>query len=158
MAKNTPSGAAPARTKADLQQQPATIPDLASNRTIPLVEETLSVRKDKVDQGGFRISKHTESHTEVVDEDLLRSDVQVERRAVGTPIAASDELPVNRYEGDTLVIPVVEEILVTEKRLVLREEVLVTRVDSIHRKPERFTLRKEKVSVERLAPRPDDKP
>jgi hypothetical protein len=37
------------------------------------------------------------------------------------------EPPVQRQEGDTLILPVVEEVLVVEKRLMLREEIRITR-------------------------------
>ncbi len=56
-----------------------------------------------------------------------------------------------RQEGDTLIVPVIEEMLVTVKRLVLVEEVRITRVQGTHRKPQTFTLRKEHIEIERLA-------
>ena len=62
------------------------------------------------------------------------------------------EIPQPRYEGNTLVIPVVEEVLVTEKRLMLVEEVHITGVHGTHHQPQRVSLRKDAVSIERLAP------
>ena len=49
--------------------------------------------------------------------------VEVERVAVGRTLAEGETPPQTREEGDTLIIPVVEEMAVVVKRLVLREEV-----------------------------------
>ena len=40
-------------------------------------------------------------------------------------------MPTIREEGDTIVIPIVEEMLVIERRLLLKEEVRVRRVRSM---------------------------
>jgi hypothetical protein len=57
-------------------------------------------------------------------EQLFRDDYSIERVKIGKFIPE----PVSqRQEGDTLVLPVVEEVLVTEKRLMLREEIRITR-------------------------------
>ena len=69
-----------------------------------------------------------------------------------------NEVPEARYEGNTLVISVVEEVLVTEKRLVLVEEVRITGTHGTHRAPQQVSLRKETVSVERLAPEAAEAP
>ncbi len=119
-------------------------------RRLPVIEESLEVTKEEIDQGGFRITKRVEMRDEVVDE-LLRSDnVQIERRAVNTAIAEG-AVPGIRHEGDTLIVPVIEEMLITVKRLVLVEEVRITRTQSTERKSQTYTLRKEHIEVERLA-------
>jgi hypothetical protein len=58
-----------------------------------------------------------------------------------------------RYEGDTMVIPIFEEVLVVEKRLVLKEEIRVTRRRTSFRSPQRVTLRREVPTVERIEER-----
>ena len=86
-----------------------------------------------------------------VDELLRNYKVEIERTPINAPLG-SDDIPEPRYEGDTLVIPVVEEVLVTEKRLVLTEEIRITRVHGTHRKPQSVELRKEHIDIERLEP------
>jgi uncharacterized protein (TIGR02271 family) len=117
---------------------------------VPVVEETLEVQKTQVDQGGYRLVKEVSTREQLVDELLRDQRVEIERRPVGRSIEGS-AMPAPRYEGDTLVIPVVQEILVTEKRLVLVEEVRVTPVEGTHRQPQTVTLRKEEIAIERLA-------
>lgn len=119
--------------------------------TIPLMEESVHVDKRTVSHGGYRITKHVSARQETLDELLRDQQVVIERRPVGLLLEGID-FPQQRYEGDVLIIPVVEEILVTEKRLFLVEEVRVTRTESTHRTPQQVTLRKEEISIERLEP------
>jgi stress response protein YsnF len=59
------------------------------------------------------------------------------------------QAPEIREEGDVLIVPILEEIMVVEKRLVLKEELRIRRTRST--RPERQThrLRRETVAVER---------
>lgn len=116
---------------------------------VPVIEEALHVDKRTVDQGGYRITKRVSTRRETVDELLRDHQVVVERRPIGLTLEGTD-IPQQRYEGDVLIIPVVEEILVIEKRLVLIEEVRVSRTQATHRTPQQVTLRKEEVLIERL--------
>jgi uncharacterized protein (TIGR02271 family) len=118
---------------------------------IPVLEESLRVDRVATDQGGYRISKHVTTREERLDELLRHRRVQIERREIGERLEGNS-MPEPRYEGDTLIIPVVEEVLVTEKRLVLVEEVRITLVEGTHPAGQTVTLRKEEVSIERLAP------
>ena len=66
-----------------------------------------------------------------------------------------DEAPPIRNEGETLVVPVVEEVLVVEKRLRLREEIRLTWHHEEQHEPQHFVARREEVRVERV-PAGDD--
>jgi len=55
-----------------------------------------------------------------------------------------------REEGNTLVIPVLEETLVLEKKLLLREEIRITRTRREQRRREHVPLRRECAVIERL--------
>ncbi|RZI54412.1 MAG: DUF2382 domain-containing protein [Pseudomonas sp.] len=135
------------------QQLP--IPELitsASERlVVPLIEESLVVDKRVIDQGGYQIVKRVDIREEVVDEPLMAHTVLVERRPIGR-LLSSMEPPVVRQEGDTLIISIVEEVLVTEKRLMLKEELHITRSQAITHHSETFSLRSENVAIERLEP------
>jgi len=85
-----------------------------------------------------------------VDEPLLHEDVQVERVAINQPVTAAPQV---RQEGDTLIIPVVDEVLVVEKRLILKEELRITRRHTTVRDPQTVTLQREDVIVEHLPPK-----
>lgn len=114
---------------------------------VPVVAEELNVQKRSINTGGVRIKKMVKEHHQEVDEPLLHEDVQVER----TPINRVLETPVQvHYDGDTLVIPVLEEVLVVEKRLMLKEELRVTKRQLVEHQPQQLSLRQEEVVVEPL--------
>jgi uncharacterized protein (TIGR02271 family) len=116
---------------------------------IPLVEEELSVSKRQREKGRVVVQTIPRERQELVEQELERVDVEIERipvdRVVETP-------PRIREEGDTLVIPVVEEVVVVEKRLVLREEIRVHRRRSVEQFQQPVTLRSEDVRIERHGP------
>lgn len=113
---------------------------------VPVIEEELRVGKRVVETGRVRVHKTVHEHEEVVDEPLMREEYDVER----VPIDEFVDGPVGpRHEGETLIVPVLEEVLVVEKRLVVREELRITRKVSEERRPQRVKLLSEEVSVER---------
>ena len=59
-------------------------------------------------------------------------------------------LPSIRKEGDSLVIPHVDEVVKVERYLILKEEVRVRRVRATERYQEKVTLRKQEAVVPRL--------
>src|SRR5829696_6311331 len=124
-----------------------------SAAVVPVIEEELRVGKRVVETGRVRIRKTVHEHEEVVDEPLMREEYDVER----VPIDEFVDAPVGpRHEGETLIVPVLEEVLVVEKRLVVREELRITRKRTEGRRPQRVKLLSEEVSVERAdAARPD---
>ena len=113
---------------------------------VPVMEEELRVGKRVVETGRVRVHKTVREHEETVDEPLMREEYDVER----VPIDEFVDGPVGpRHEGETLVVPVLEEVLVVEKRLVVREELRITRKRTEERRPQRVKLLSEEVSVER---------
>jgi uncharacterized protein (TIGR02271 family) len=118
--------------------------------SFPVMEEMLEVDKRSVDTGrGVRIHKHVSEHERVLDQPLRRDELVVEHVAIGQIIADGNP-PATRYEGDTLVVPVLEEVLVVQKQLLLKEEVRITRREQQVREPQTITLRSEQVTVERF--------
>ena len=95
----------------------------------------------------MRIETSVSTHHEPVDLMLARDDLRVERTAIGRTV---DSPTGPRQEGDTYVLPIYEEVVVVEKRLVLKEEVRVTRIRGEHRHQEHVELRREDVRVERI--------
>ena len=102
-----------------------------------------------------RLATRVEQHLERVRETLLRTDVLMERVAVDRVV---DHVPEIRTEGDTLVYPIVEEVLV--KQLVLREEVRITRRQSSTPFDQDVALRRVRADVDHVpaSPRPQAPP
>lgn len=124
--------------------------DAGERAVIPAIEEQLQVDREKVETGRIRLQKRVEENQTVVDEPLLHEGFHVERVPVNR-ILTDGNAPEPRYEGDVLVLPVLEEVLVVEKRLVLREELRVTPERRETRDPQTHTLRREHIEVERLS-------
>ena len=120
-----------------------------SSVTLPIIAESIDVEKIAVDRGGYRITKRVDTRDVLVDEVLRHETVTVERRPADRELADGEE-PAVRYEGDTMIVPVVKEIVVTRKRLVLVEEIRITRVAGTHRDPRSVPVREEQVEIERL--------
>lgn len=120
---------------------------------VPVVEERLDVHKQTVDRGRVRVEKRVHEREEVIDEPLTQEDVEIERVPVGREI--DSPVPV-RYEGDTMIVPLMEEVLVVQKRLVLREELRITRRRTEVREVHRETLRVEEANIERLPKQSDE--
>ena len=118
---------------------------------VPVVEETLHIGRRAVETGRVRVSLTTEVVEEVLRETLRTRRAEVERRPVGRIVA---EVPQVRQEGNVLVIPVVEEVLVVEKRLVLKEEIHLRLDDVLTEVEQPATRRVQHAEVARLPPTP----
>lgn len=117
---------------------------------IPVVEEQLVVGTRVVDTGrGVRIHKTVIEHPVTIDERLLREELRVQHVPVDRIVGAG-EAPGQRYEGDTLVIPVLEEVLVVERKVRIKEELHITRVRHEERHFDTVSLKAEQVEVERF--------
>lgn len=84
-----------------------------------------------------RVEKSAPGRDVQVDEPLFSEDVTVERVAVNRIINGPAQ---TRQEGDTTIIPVVEEVITIQKRLLLREEVRITRRRTEIREPRRIRM------------------
>jgi uncharacterized protein (TIGR02271 family) len=115
----------------------------------PVMQEALQVDTRTVDTGrGVRLHKSVDAQEKTVDLPLLRDELAIEHVAIGQVVA--DAPPLARYEGDTLVVPVLEEVLVVQKQLLLKEEVRITRLRRQVHAPQSVTLKSEQVTVERF--------
>lgn len=120
----------------------------ARGLVIPVVEELLEVSRERVETGRVRIIKSVEAREVVVDDPLKRESVRVEHVPINQVVTGA--VPQVREEGDVTVIPILEERVVTRTELVLVEEVRIHRDHSEYHDPQRVTLRKEVVAVERF--------
>ena len=100
----------------------------------------------------MRVHVSVSERDETIDVLLRDQDVEVERVPIGRVV---EHPPETRQEGDTLVISIVEEILVVERRLVLKEEIRVRRTEQQRPARETARLRSEVAEVEIIPPGSD---
>lgn len=117
-----------------------------SDEILSLADEQLSVRKRRVETGRVRIKTLVDERQEWIQEALEREEISVERVKVDRIV---DSHPVMRQEGDVLIIPVVEEVVVVEKRLLLKEEIHVRTQRHAEQVDEPVTLKSTRAVIER---------
>jgi uncharacterized protein (TIGR02271 family) len=121
--------------------------DAGREAVLTVAEEQLEVSKHKVSEGFVRVRLETESYEDFARADLERRNVDVTRVKVGTII---DSIPAIRTEGDLTIVPVVEEVLVVEKRLMLKEELHIRSQTEKTTIEQPVTLRRQRATVDRL--------
>ncbi|QEE41027.1 MULTISPECIES: YsnF/AvaK domain-containing protein [unclassified Methylobacterium] len=120
--------------------------------TLPLIAETARIDKRAVETGRIRVSTRTETTDQVLRETLRSDMVGVTRVPIDRTLAEGETPPVVREENGVTIIPVLEEILVVEKRLVLREEVHVRQTTAGEDVEMPVTLRRQQAVIERVSP------
>ena len=113
---------------------------------IPIVAESLQLSKRAVERGAVRVHMTVDEREVVVDEPTAEDHVTVERVAINRPL---DKAVQPRVEGDTTIIPVMKEVLLVRKQLMLIEEVRLTRTRVEVRQPQTVVLRTENARIER---------
>ena len=116
-------------------------------QVIPIVEEEARIEKRESVTGRVRVRTHVDLVQEPVRASLQEETVEVTRVPVNRDITAMPEV---RTENGVTIVPVVEEVLVVEKRLVLKEELHIRRQTRTEEVEVPVELRKERVEVERI--------
>jgi uncharacterized protein (TIGR02271 family) len=113
-------------------------------RRITLSEEELAVGKREHRAGEVGISKHVESEHVRESVPLRREEVEIERRPIQGEMRGS-----GRIEEENIRIPVREEEVVAEKRVVPKEELVVKKRTVEERETVEADLRREHADIHR---------
>jgi uncharacterized protein (TIGR02271 family) len=113
----------------------------------PLYAEDLTVSKRQIEGDMVQVSTITRENESFVDETLNHTRVQIDRIPVGRQV---DAVPPVRQEGDTTILPVVEESVIVERRLILKEEIHIRRLHVSERHQEAVILRKQEAVITRI--------
>jgi stress response protein YsnF len=120
--------------------------EIDDEAVIQLREETLQPRVVDREKGKVLVHKRVETTPVSEDVTLRQGNVDIER-------IARNELVEERldpwYEGDVLMIPVYEEVPITEIRLVLKEIVQVRQGETIEQVRVEGETRREVIDIER---------
>jgi stress response protein YsnF len=114
---------------------------------IPIIREEVCADAVPVVTGGVRVTKSVESHDEIVEQELRKSHVDV-KRVMTNRVVDGPQSP--RRVGDTLIIPVVSEVLKVEKQWVVTEEIHITEHQELETVQNKVTLDSEQAQVERI--------
>ena len=116
---------------------------------IPLHVEEISVSRREIKKATVQVALVTGTREQLIDEELTHVRVEIERFSIDQTVEA---VPPIRQEGDITIIPVVEEVVIVERRLVLKEEVRVRRVSTKEQHQETVVLRQQEAVVTREGP------
>lgn len=115
--------------------------------SIPVIEEVLQTDKRVIEKGTIRVIKKVSEETVVVPLTTRTTQYSIERIAVNRHVDKAPE-PV-RYEGNTMIISIMEEELVIQKRLKIVEELRITSSEKEVVTDTTVVLKKERVVIER---------
>jgi uncharacterized protein (TIGR02271 family) len=124
-------------------------PEESQGAAIPVFEEELRVDKTVSETDRVLIKRSVLERTEYTDLELRSGEATIERVPVNLIVESA---PAIRQEGDTIIVPVLEEIMVVEKRLLLKEEIDIRRQEVVQHLRQPVRLRSEEVSLERQPP------
>lgn len=115
--------------------------------TVPIIEEEVIVNKKVVETARVTLSKKINESTETFEIPLTQEEIVIKRvprnELIDTMPAAS------RYEGDIMIIPVLKEVAVIEKRMMLVEEIHISKLKTEKTETREVTVRKEEINVTR---------
>ena len=123
---------------------------LSPDGKLVLLEETASVSTRDVVTGRVRISTHVDTVEEIARASLQSEDVEVTRVAIDKPVVGTP--PQMRTEGDLTIIPIFEEVMVVETRLVLKEELHIRTRKATETIEFPVTLHKQRAEIDRSTP------
>jgi uncharacterized protein (TIGR02271 family) len=139
------------RTQLALDTDQGSVRVIGDETVLRLLEEELSVGRRRVETGRVRIHRATREVVQTIDEELFHDQHEIEAVSIGTFV---DERPLIRETDDEIIIPIVEEVLVVERRLRLKEELHIRKKRVSERHREDVVLRVQEALVSRLPPNP----
>jgi len=119
----------------------------SSDYVVPVIQEELHADAIPVESGSVRVVKRVEGHDETLAQELRKGRVEIKR--VKTDRVVSGPQQPERH-GNTLIIPVVSEVLRIEKQWVVTEEIHVTQLEEKEQFQQTVRVNREVAEVERL--------
>ena len=121
--------------------------DIEYAKTIPVIEEQVHVDKEVRETGQVRISKDVHREDVSLNLPIIHEEAEIERVEINQYVDTPP--PPVRYEGDKMIIPVLKEVLVVEKRILVVEELHITKHRTEEQDSQQIELRREEIRVER---------
>ncbi len=131
----------------ETNKQPLTADSSSGTTVLPVIEEFMVVSKEVVETGKVHISKRVSEEEASINIPLVQEGYRVER--VPGKKELLEHYPVIRHEGENMIVPVVREVLVVEKRYEVLEEVHIIKTKTEIPHLQQITLLKETVEIKR---------
>lgn len=111
-----------------------------------MIEEYLQVDKQWDEAGVVELRKTIKTRAETVPVDLAHEELHIEHVPVNRALGYGEEAR-PRQEGDTFIIPIIEEEIVVTKRQVIREEVHIRKKQVVIQQQVSDTVKSEHLDV-----------
>lgn len=118
--------------------------------TIPVLAETVKVDKQQIETGRIKIKKETKEVEETINISLTKDEYNIERVPINKYV---DEAPPVRHEGNTMIVPVLKEVMV--KRLMVTEEIHIRHNKIETTETQNVVLRQEQLTINRIPSKQD---
>ncbi|WP_404290103.1 YsnF/AvaK domain-containing protein [Microvirga sp. RSM25] len=136
-----------------IPDQPVSQDTSSEAEVIARAEEEVRLDKRMVTTGKVRVRTIVDVETELAKGTLDGETVDITRVPIDRIV---DQAPGIRVEDNVTIIPVLEEVLIIEKRLVLKEEVHIRKLATTEEVEIPVELRKQHAVIERLPADEDD--
>lgn len=114
---------------------------------VPVVSEEVHADALPVETGSVRVTKRVVGEDEVLEQQLRKERAEVRRVKVDRPVDG----PQPPYRsGNTLIVPVMAQVLQVEKRWVVTEEIHIIKYEESETASQTVTVGHEEAQVERL--------
>jgi stress response protein YsnF len=113
---------------------------------VPLRAEELVISRRRLEGEAVRVATLTRERTQQIDEELRHDRVEITRVPIGRRVESA---PSVREEGDVTIMPVLEEIIVVERQLILKEEIHIRQLRTTERHRETVVLREQDAVITR---------
>lgn len=113
-------------------------------KIIPVIEEQVVISTKKVEKGSILVDKKVKTEEVSIEVALANESYNIQRIPKNEYL---EKVPVTRHEGDTTIIPVVREVMV--KKLLLTEEIRITKNVQVSQEAKKINLRKEEITITR---------
>lgn len=124
-------------------------PEGRNSNVLPVIQEHVVVTREVVETGKVTIQKRVTEEEASINIPLIQEGYQVERMPGRKELLA--KYPAIRYEGEDMIIPVVREVVVVEKRFEIMEELRVVKTKTEVPYLQQITLLKENVEIKRTS-------
>jgi uncharacterized protein (TIGR02271 family) len=125
------------------------MPEISPDRdeiAVPLRAEELVISRRRLEGEAVRVATLTREREQQIDEELRHDRVEITRVPIGRRVESA---PPVREEGDVTIMPVLEEIVVVERRLILKEEIHIRQLRTTERHRETVVLREQDAVITR---------
>jgi len=124
------------------------------SRVIPVIAERVVTQVKEVPIQHVRVRRRVVEEQKVVETPVMRERIEVQRQPMNTVV---ERVPEPRWDGDTLIVPCVEEVVVVERRLRIREELRIRVIRERKLDRQTVVLRRHEVEVSDTSSNPTNR-